>query len=83
MAKKKYTTVWMELEPEDDPVIVIGRSQGTSGYDSMFSFDGISDEDLTMIEANCDDIDLADMDTDGNYVITLAEFKAWLAEHPW
>ncbi len=85
MAKKKYTSVWMDtLNTEDDPVIVISGSQGTSGYDSMFSFDGISEADLVLIDAYCDDIDLADMDTNHDYVITQAEFQAWYdANEPW
>lgn len=84
MAKKKYTSVWMELEPGDDPVIVIGGSQGTSGYDSPYTFSGIDQSTLDMIELNCDDFDLKDMDTNGDYVITLAEFDAWYAANqPW
>ncbi len=84
MAKKKYTSVWMELEPGDDPVIVIGGSQGTSGYDSPYTFSGIDQDTLDLIELNCDDFDLKDMDTNGDYVITLAEFDAWYeANEPW
>lgn len=59
--------------------IVIGGSQGTSGTDSMFKFDGIDQSTLDMIELNCDDIDLADMDTDHNLTITKAEFDVWFA----
>lgn len=84
MAKKEYTSVWMELDPEDDPVIVIGGSQGTSGYDSPYTFDGIPDDILALIELNCDDYDLQDMDANHDYTITLAEFQAWFdANEPW
>lgn len=85
MAKKKYTRVWMDLNPED-PEIVIGGSQGTSGEDSPYSFSGFEghEEELDLIMLNCDDIDLADMDTDGNLTITYAEFVAWFgANEPW
>lgn len=81
MAKKRYSSpVLMELTPGDDPGISFGGSQGTSGYDSMWSFDGISQADLDMIELNCDDLDLQDMDANGNGIITDAEFQAWLEE---
>ena len=66
------------LEPGDDPGISFGGSQGTGGYDSMWTFVGISQDDLDMIELNCDDLDLQDMDTSGDGVITYAEFQAWL-----
>ena len=83
MAKKRYTSAWMDLDPED-PTIIIGPSQGTSGYDSPYSFEGIDEDTMAMIELNCDDFDFKDMDTDGNYVITLAEFEAWFdATEPW
>ncbi len=79
MAKIKYNApIWKELDTEDDPSIEFGVSQGTSGYDSMWSFSGISEEDLSLIELNCDDLDLQDMDTDGDYVITSDEFDIWL-----
>ena len=79
MVKRRYTSPMMlMIEPEDDPIIVIGGSQGSSGYDSSYTFSGISQDDLDMIELNCDDFDLQDMDTNGNYEITLAEFQAWL-----
>ena len=77
MAKKRYTSAWMDLDTED-PTIIIGPSQGTSGYDSRYSFEGIDEDNMAMIDLNCDDFDLQDMDTDENYVITLAEFEAWL-----
>lgn len=84
MVKKEYTSVWMELDPEDDPVIVIGGSQGTSGYETPYTFVGISEEIQAMIDLNCDDFDLQDMDTDHNYTITLEEFQAWYdANQPW
>ena len=85
MAKRKYKSPFlMDLTPGGDTTIDIGGSQGSSGYDSMFTFSGIDDDILSMIDANCDDIDLAEMDTDGDYVITLAEFEAWYdANQPW
>jgi len=85
MAKRKYKSpLLMDLTPGGDTTIDIGGSQGSSGYDSMFSFSGISDDILLEIELYCDDIDLAEMDTDGDYVITLAEFQAWYnANQPW
>ena len=85
MAKKNYTIpVLMDLEPGDDPIIVIGGSQGTIGQDDQFTFSGIDDETLDLIYANCDDIDFAEMDTNGDLVITLAEFQAWFDTHqPW
>ncbi len=80
MAKAKYSSpVFAELTPGEDPVIDFGISQGTSGYDSMWTFEGISQEDLDMIDLNCDDFDLQDMDTDGNYIITAGEFEDWLS----
>jgi hypothetical protein len=66
------------LEPGVDPGVSFGGSQGTSGYDPMWSFVGISQEDLDMIELNCDDLDLQDMDANSNYEITNEEFQAWL-----
>ena len=78
MAAKKYISPVLTLTPGEDPDIEFGYSQGTSGFDSMWSFDGISDDDLEMIEANCDDLDLQDMDADEDYVITAEEFGAWL-----
>ena len=76
----------MGLEPGDDPTIVIGGSQGTSGYDSPYTFSGIDQSILDLIELNCDDFDLQDMDTNHDYVITQAEFQAWFDAHqdkPW
>lgn len=58
-------------------IINIGGSQGTSGYDSMFKFEGIDQATLDMIELNCDDTDLAEMDTNHNLTITKAEFEVW------
>lgn len=71
----------MTLKPDDDPTIPIRPSQGSSGYDSMWTFgEGISESDLDMIDLNCDDFDLKDMDADGDYIITSDEFNAWLAD---
>ena len=79
MVKRRYTSPMMlTITPGDDPIIVIGGSQGSSGYDSPYTFSGISQEDLDMIELNCSDFDLQEMDTNGDYLITQAEFQAWL-----
>ena len=85
MAKKKYISpILMDLEPGDDPIIDFGASQGTSGYDSQWTFSGIDQGTLDLIELNCDDTDLQDMDSDGDFVITLSEFEAWYeANEPW
>ena len=85
MAKKRYISpVLMSLTPDDDPTIVFGGSQGTSGEDSMYSFTGIDDDTMDLINLNCDDTDLAEMDTDGNLEITLEEFYTWYsANEPW
>ena len=87
MSKKIYMSPIIlsgGLNPGDDPSIVFGDSKGTSGNQSMFTFDGIDDDTLTLIDANCDDLDLQDMDANGDYVITLAEFNAWYdANQPW
>lgn len=86
MAKKAYVSpvLLSGLTPGDDPSIVIGGSQGTSGYDSMWTFEGIDEDIIALIDLNCDDFDLQDMDTDGNYIITLDEFNAWFeANQPW
>ena len=85
MAKRRYSSpILMELTPGDDPTIVIGGSQQTHGEDSMWSFSGIDEGTISLIELNCDDFDLQDMDDDGDYVITAAEFQAWYdANEPW
>ena len=78
VAKRRYSSPVLMLQPDDDPTIVFGPSQGTSGYDSMWTFSGISQEDLDLIDLNCDDTDLQDMDSNEDGVITNAEFQAWL-----
>lgn len=86
MAKRTYSSPkFFGLEVGDDPVIVQPPSQTTSGYDA-YVFEEIDEAVLTMIDANCDDYDLQDMDANGNHVITLAEFQAWWEsqeEKPW
>ena len=73
-----------QLPVEQDMIIYIGGSQGTSGYDSMWRFEeGFDEADFVMIEANCDDFDLQDMDTNGDYIITKDEYKAWYDENAW
>lgn len=86
MARKTYKSpiFFGGLTPEDDPIIVINDSQDTSGYDSQWDISGIDPADQAMIVANCGDFELKDMDTDGNYIITQAEFDAWYdANEPW
>lgn len=83
MAKKSYRSpMLLALNPDNDPTIVIGSSQGTSGYDSQFSFD-VDSATKALIDANCDDIDIADMDTNHDRVITQSEYDAWYAENGW
>lgn len=50
MAKKRYISpVLMSLTPDDDPTIVFGGSQGTSGDVSQFSWDPeIDSNDIEM-----------------------------------
>lgn len=84
MAKKTYVTAWMDLDDEGDVVIEFGASQGTSGTENVFTFaEGFPADIRTLIEAQCDDTDLASMDTSGDFVITLAEYQAWLPNNPW
>jgi len=79
MGRKFYKgPIIRELGDGGQGEIVIGASQGTSGYDSPYTFVGISDEDLDMIDLNCDDIDLDEMDANDDQVITFEEFDAWL-----
>ena len=63
----------MELETEADPTISFGASQGTSGYDSIFSFE---DEDLEGLLGDWSDEELAALDTDDNGIITWDEYGA-------
>ena len=80
MKKRNYQSpVLFELKNGGEGQINIGGSQGTSGYDSMFSSEGIDQPTLDMIEVNCDDTDLADMDTNSNLIITKEEFDTWFA----
>ncbi len=83
MAKKNYISPTLLLVEGDDPTIVFGNSVGTSGTDSMWSFSDIDEDTLTMILANCDDTDLAAMDTDGDLTITLTEYESWYEENGW
>ena len=85
MAKKTYNSpFFFTLNPGEGTVIDITNSQGTSGYDSQWTFSGIDQATLNLIELNCDDFDLKAMDTDGDYIITQAEFQVWYDAHqPW
>lgn len=82
MTKKKYNSPIIvfnsDLQPNEDPTIIIGPSQGSSGIDTPYTFEGISEEDLDMIGLNCDDFDLDEMDSDNDYIITADEFDVWL-----
>ena len=84
MAKNKYIRpVLLDITPGEDPTIDFGGSQGASGDIDQFTFDGIDEDTLDIILANCDDTDLAEMDTDGNLIITLEEYNAWYPDHGW
>ena len=85
MAKKAYSSpLVIYLQEDEDPTIIVPVSQGSSGYDSTYTFEGIDQDILDLIELNCDDFDLQAMDTDGNFKITLVEFQTWFDENqPW
>lgn len=84
MVKRRYTSPMMlTITPGEDPIIVIGGSQGSSGYDSPYTFSGIDQDTLELIEANCSDFDLQEMDRNGDCQITLAEYEAWYADNGW
>ncbi|MBQ6221577.1 MAG: hypothetical protein IJJ44_03090 [Solobacterium sp.] len=84
MAKKKYSSPIIMNENPGDATIVIGNSQGTSGDTSVFTFEeGFPASVIALIEGNCDDMDLQDMDSDHNYVITYEEYQAWYDEYGW
>lgn len=82
---KKYKSPVVMLTPEpEDPDIPFGPSGGTYGFDAyeFVGFEGHED-DLAMLQLNCEQFDLEDMD-DGDFVITYDEFKAWYDEkQPW
>ncbi len=84
MAKKTYVTAWMDLDDEGDVVIEFGASQGTSGTVNVFTFEDDFDPAIrALIEAQCDDTELASMDSNGDCMITYAEYQAWLPNNPW
>lgn len=88
MAKKRYMSpiILSGLTPEDDdPIIVIGNSQGTSGNDPQFTWDPKIDPDyIDMFWLSYDETDLASIDTDGDLYISYDEFMAWYdEEQPW
>ena len=85
MAKKKYTTVWMDLNPSGEDIIPIDPSQGTSGDDPQFTWDpNIDPDDIEMFWASYDETDLAGIDSNGDLYISYDEFMAWYnAEQPW
>ena len=74
MVKKRYKSpILMELETEEDPAISFGGSQGTSGYDSQWTWDSSLDDLIGMY----DDTDLAAMDKDHDYFISIEEFDSY------
>lgn len=77
MTKRKYgSPVLFEnggLTPDEDPTISFGASQGTSGYDSIFTFDQeVLDDDLFGLYS---DEEFADMDTNGDGHISWDEYQ--------
>ncbi len=79
MAKRIYIKPIIYRESEFTPMptptattISHGGSQGTSGYDSIFSFE---DEDLEALIGDWSDEELAELDTDENGVITWEEYN--------
>ena len=62
----------MTLETEEDPNISFGGSQGSNGFDSMFSFE---DEDLEALIGDWSDEELAALDINGDQIITWDEYN--------
>ena len=86
MAKRRYTSPILNLDPGTDPIIIpIGGSQGTSGDDPQFTWDPqISQDDIDLFWATYDETDLAAIDTDHDLYISKDEFDAWYnAVQPW
>ena len=85
MAKNRYIrpVLMDDITPEEPTTIDFGGSQGSSGDINQFIFQGIEEAIVDIILANCDYTDLAEMDTDGDLIITLDEYNAWYPEHAW
>ena len=65
MAKRKYMSpVLFTLDDDGEEIISFGGSQGTSGYDSMFTFE---DDGLEGLCGDYDDVELAEMAGDDQY----------------
>lgn len=83
---KYYKFPIMFLVDDGSGQIVTDGSETSAPGDifDMYTFDPeIDEEDLLMIELNCDSFDLAGMDFDGDLYISLDEFEDWLADNPW
>jgi len=83
--KKYIRPLLRDLEPVEDPTIVFGGSQGTSGDVSIFSWDSeIDPVDIDMFWASFDETDLAGIDINGDLFISKDEFYTWYNENnPW
>ena len=90
MARKKYMKPLLldggfdPLTDSGDPVIIIGASQGSEGHDSQFTWgEGISAEDIQSFKDlfGEDELILADIDADGDCLITAEEFYDWWANN--
>lgn len=77
--KKNYISPVLMLTGGHD--ISYGDSQGTHSGDSPYTWQGISQEDQDLFWANFDDTDLADVDEDGDYIITQTELDAFFAQY--
>lgn len=80
MAKNKYIRpILMDITPVEDPTIEFGGSQGTSGEDSMFTWDSAIDpDDIDMFWLSYDETDLVGIDVNGDLYISATEFYDWL-----
>lgn len=83
MKKSYISPVLMSLNPGEGDVISFGGSQDTMGDISMFDISALDVETQDNIREYCGYLDLQDMDTSGDLVISQAEFDAWYAENPW
>ena len=85
MAKRVYyRPTILPVEESDDPTIVIGGSQGTSGDDSQFTWDPTIDkDDIDLFWLSFDETELAsDIDVNPkDQYISYAEFYSWWNEH--
>lgn len=81
MARRKYSNpVLLGLDDGGDQTISFGSSQGTTGEDSIFSFDPqVEADDLFGLY---DDTDFAEMDTNGDSYISWDEYAAYAGIEP-